>query len=113
MQCHHALRNGVVGLIMFLAIKPKKKGLRHSEWGIIRQSERKNLTQMSNNAVGVVYHSLQQFLTEATWDAQKVNERRLKVMQQCSQTKVRRGFILIIDNSGHRKSGDETSRLLF
>lgn len=64
---------------------------------------------MSNNAVGVVYHSLHHFLTEATWDAIKVNERRLKVMQQCRQTKINRGFTLIIDDSGHRKSGNETA----
>lgn len=64
---------------------------------------------MSNNAVGVVYHSLHHFLTEATWDAQKVNSRRLQVMQQCSQTKVRRGFTLIVDDSGHRKSGTSTA----
>jgi len=47
---------------------------------------------MSNNAVGVVYHSFHHFLTEATWDLEKVNDRRLQVMQQCSQTKINRGF---------------------
>lgn len=30
-------------------------------------------------------------------------------MQQCSQTKVRRGFTLIIDDFGDRKSGNETA----
>ncbi|GAC1457265.1 MAG: hypothetical protein NVSMB70_00890 [Chamaesiphon sp.] len=30
-------------------------------------------------------------------------------MQQCSQTRVNRGFTLIIDDSGHRKSGNETA----
>jgi len=30
-------------------------------------------------------------------------------MQQCSQTKIKRGFTLIIDDSGHRKSGKETA----
>ena len=76
------------------------------------ESERKNLAQMSNNAIGVVYHQLHHFLTEATWDAEKVNERRLQIMQQCSQTKVRKGFTLIIDDSGHRKSAEpETLRL--
>jgi SRSO17 transposase len=30
-------------------------------------------------------------------------------MQQCSQTKVRRGFTLIIDDSGHRNCGNETA----
>ena len=87
----------------------QKKGFRHYLGGLLGESERKNLTQMSNNAVGVVYHQLHHFLTEATWDAEKVNEQRLKVMQQCSQTKVRRGFTLIIDDSGHRKSGNETA----
>jgi SRSO17 transposase len=77
--------------------------------GLLGESERKNLTQISNNSVGVVYHQLHHFLTEATWDSQKVNERRLQVMQQCSQTKVKRGFTLIIDDSGHRKSGNETA----
>lgn len=86
----------------------QKKGFRHYLGGLLGESERKNLTQMSNNAVGVVYHQLHHFLTEATWDAQKVNERRLQVMQQCSQTKIKRGFTLIIDDSGHRKSGKST-----
>lgn len=87
----------------------QKKGFRHYLGGLLGESERKNLTQMSNNAVGVVYHQLHHFLTEATWDSEKVNERRLQVMQQCSQTKVKRGFTLIIDDSGHRKSGNETA----
>ena len=86
----------------------QKKGFRHYLGGLLGESERKNLTQMSNNAVGVVYNQLHHFLTEATWDAQKVNERRLQVMQQCSQTKLNRGFTLIIDDSGHRKSGKST-----
>jgi hypothetical protein len=87
----------------------QKKGFRHYLGGLLGESERKNLTQMSHNAVGVVYHQLHHFLTEATWNAEKVNERRLQVMQQCSQTKVRRGFTLIIDDSGHRKSGNQTA----
>ncbi len=87
----------------------QKKGFRHYIGGLLGESERKNLTQMSNNAVGVVYHQLHHFLTEATWDEKKVNERRLQVMQQCSQTKIKRGFTLIIDDSGHRKSGNQTA----
>lgn len=34
----------------------QKKGFRHYLGGLLGESERKNLTQMSNNAVGVVYH---------------------------------------------------------
>jgi SRSO17 transposase len=86
----------------------QKKGFRHYLGRLLGESERKNLTQMSNNAVGVVYHQLHHFLTEAAWGSEKVNERRLQVMQQCSQTKIKRGFTVIIDDSGHRKSGKST-----
>lgn len=87
----------------------QKKGFRQYLGGLLGESERKNLTQMSNNAIGVVYHQLHHFLTEASWNVEEVNERRLQIMQQCSQTKVRKGFTLIIDDSGHRKSGKETA----
>jgi SRSO17 transposase len=76
-------------------LRPKKKGLDtiwEDYWVLC---ERKNITQMSNNAVGVVYHQLHHFLTEATWDAERLNERRLQVIQQCNQTKLKRGFTLI------------------
>jgi hypothetical protein len=36
----------------------------------------------------------------------ELNQRRLEVMNQCRQTKINRGFSLIIDDSGHRKSGN-------
>jgi len=63
---------------------------------------------MANNAVGVTYHRLHHFLTEAPWSAAEVNERRLQVMNKCSQTHISRGFTLILDDSGHRKSGNFT-----
>ena len=89
----------------------QKKVFRHYLGGLLDPSERKNITQMSNNAVSVVYHQLHHFLTEATRDADLLNERRLQVMQQCNQTKLKRGFTLIIDDSGHRKSGKETAEV--
>lgn len=64
---------------------------------------------MASNAVGVVYHRLHHFLTEAPWSASQLNERRLEVMNQCSQTRIGRGFSLIVDDSGHRKSGNFTA----
>ena len=80
--------------------KAQKTGFRHYLGGLLGESERKNLTQLSKDAVGVTYHRLDHFLTEAPWNAELVNERRWEVMQQCSQTKIRRGFTLIIDDSG-------------
>ncbi len=86
----------------------QKREFRNYLAGLIGESERKNLSQMANNAVGVTYHRLHHFLTEAPWESQQVNERRLIVMNQCSQTRINRGFTLIIDDSGHRKSGNFT-----
>ena len=48
-------------------------------------------------------------MTEAPWSAKQVNQRRLEVMNQCSQTRISRGFTLIVDDSGHRKSGNFTA----
>ena len=86
----------------------QKREFRHYIGGLLGESERKNLSQMADNAVGVTYHRLHHFLTEAPWESQEVNERRLRVMNQCSQTRISRGFTLIIDDSGHRKSGNFT-----
>ena len=92
-----------------LRTKAQKREFRHYIGGLLGESERKNLSQMARDAVEVTYHKLHHFLTEATWSAQKINERRLEVMNKCSQTRISRGFSLIIDDSGHRKSGSFTA----
>ena len=86
----------------------QKREFRNYIGGLLGESERKNLSQIADNAVGVIYHRLHHFLTEAPWDAKQINERRLEVMNQCSQTRIGRGFTLIVDDSGHRKSGNFT-----
>ena len=87
----------------------QKREFRNYVGGLLGESERKNLSQMADNSVGVTYHRLHHFLTEAPWDAKQVNQQRLLVMNQCSQTRINRGFTLIVDDSGHRKSGNFTS----
>ena len=86
----------------------QKKWFRHYLGGLLGESERKNLFQMAADAVGVSYHSLHHFLTESVWSADQINERRLEVMNKCSQTRISKGFSLIVDDSGHRKSGNFT-----
>jgi SRSO17 transposase len=88
--------------------KAQKKGFRNYLGGLLGQSERKNLSQMANNAIGIEYHQLHHFLTEAPWSDAKVNELRLETMNKCSQTRISSRFSLIIDDSGHRKSGNFT-----
>ena len=92
-----------------LRTKAQKREFRHYLGGLLGESERKNIYQMASDSVGVTYHKLHHFLTEATWSAEKINERRLGVMNKCSQTRISRGFSLIIDDSGHRKSGNFTA----
>ena len=87
----------------------QKREFRHYLGGLLGESERKNLSQMASNSIGVTDHRLHHFLTEAPWSDSKLNECRLQVMNQCSQTRISRGFSLIIDDSGHRKSGNFTS----
>ncbi len=84
--------------------KAQKTGFRQYIGGLLGESERKNLTQRSDNAIGVVYNRLHHFLTDAPWEESKINERRLEVMNKCSQTRITKGFSLILDDSGHRKS---------
>ena len=57
----------------------------------------------------MTYHKLHHFLTESLWSEDEINERRLEIMNKCSQTKISRGFSLIVDDSGHRKSGNFTA----
>jgi len=92
-----------------LRTKAQKREFRHYLGGLLGESERKNVSQMARDSVEVIYHKLHHFLTEATWEADKINERRLEVMSKSNQTRISRGFSLIVDDSGHRKSGNFTA----
>ncbi len=92
-----------------LRTKAQKREFRHYIGGLLGESERKNVSQMARDSVEVTYHKLHHFLTEATWEADKINERRLEVMSKSNQTRISRGFSLIVDDSGHRKSGNFTA----
>jgi len=92
-----------------LKTKAQKREFRHYLGGLLGESERKNVSQMARDAVEVTYHKLHHFLSEATWSAETLNERRLEVMNKCNQTRISQGFSLIVDDSGHRKSGNFTT----
>lgn len=63
---------------------------------------------MTDNIIGSSYHNVHHFISKSSWSALKINERRLQVMNKCNQTRIRNNFALIIDDSGHRKSGNFT-----
>lgn len=88
--------------------KGQKKGFRYYLAGLLGESKRKNIAQMTNNFVDASYNNIYHFISFAQWDENLINERRLKIMNKGNQTKIRNGFSLIIDDSGHRKSGNFT-----
>lgn len=88
--------------------KAQKRELRHYLAGLLGESERKNITQIAHNNLAITYHKLHHFMTDSPWSSSKVNDRRLTIISQCRQTKIARLFSLIIDDSGHRKSGNFT-----
>ena len=49
------------------------------------------------------------FFLSSIGSAEEVNDRRLEVINKCNQTRINSGFSLIVDDSGHRKSGNFTS----
>lgn len=77
--------------------------------GILGDTDRKNIWQMAQTTVGAGYHNVHHFISQSPWSDSEVNQRRLEILQTCRQTKIRDGFCLIIDDSGHRKSGGSTA----
>ena len=53
---------------------------------------------MTNNIIGALYDNVYNFISFSPWDEQLINERRLQIMNQGDQTKIRNGFSLIIDD---------------
>ena len=77
--------------------------------GILGDTERKNIWAIATSLVNGNYHSLHHFIHDAPWNASAVNDRRLQILQMCRQTRIKDGFDLILDDSGHRKSGSATA----
>ena len=65
---------------------PKKTGFRHYLGGLLGESERKNISQMANNSIGVVYNRLHHFIADSPWKPTQINQRRLEIINKRSQT---------------------------
>ena len=89
--------------------KGQKNGFRYYLAGLLGESKRKNISQMSDNIVDATYHKIHHFIAKSSWNVDAVNERRLEILNKRNQTRIRNGFSLIIDDSGHIKSGNFTS----
>jgi hypothetical protein len=76
--------------------------------GLLGEGHRKNIWVIAAQTVGVSYLNLHHFVHDSPWDAQALNERRIDLIWHYRQTRPRNGFQLILDDSGHRKSGSQT-----
>lgn len=54
---------------------------------------------------------LQFFLSESTWDPERVNARRLELLRADEATAPHSGGVLVIGNSGDRKDGTATAHV--
>jgi DDE superfamily endonuclease len=85
--------------------------------GLLLPTERnKTLTALANTepVVGAQHphaQSLQWFLSESTWDAESVNERRIAVLGAAPDTAPSEQGVLVIDEHGDRKWGSKTAHI--
>ena len=70
---------------------PQKIGFRHYLGGLLGESERKNISQMANNSIGVVYNRLHHFIADSPWKPTQINQRRLEIINKRSQSKFKKG----------------------
>lgn len=51
------------------------------------------------------------FVSESTWDADKVNDRRLELLREQPETAPHDGGVIVIDDSGDREDGTVTAHV--
>jgi SRSO17 transposase len=89
--------------------RPQRDRFRRYLEGLLLPAERnKTLTALANTepVTGAQHphaQSLQWFLSESTWDAEAVNERRLAVLREDPVTAPTADGVLVIDEHGDRK----------
>jgi SRSO17 transposase len=88
--------------------RSQKKGFRTYLAGLFGDAHRKNLAQITQGTVDGSYNQIRHFLNESPWSELAMNEERLDIMMSRRQTKIGKNCTMILDDSGHRKSGHET-----
>ena len=95
----------------------QRAGFRQYLAGLLLPAERsKTLTALANvepvlGAQAPAAQRLQWFLSESTWDAAAVTARRLALLRLDPATAPHAGGVLIVDETGDRKDGDQTAHV--
>src|SRR5215813_4095865 len=95
----------------------QRRGFREYLTGLLAPRDRnKTLTCLAGAepVVGAQHPAVQRlqfFLSESTWDPERVNARRLELLLQGEATAPHAGGVLVIDDSGDRKDGTATAHV--
>jgi SRSO17 transposase len=94
-----------------LARLPQRRGFRDYLAGLLAPRDRnKTLTALADAEpiVGAQHREaqrLQYFLSESVWDAEAVNQVRVRLLREDTLTRPHPGGVLVIDDTGDRKDG--------
>jgi hypothetical protein len=95
----------------------QRRGLRAYLQGLLLPRDRnKTLTALAGaepvvGAQHAAVQGLQFFVSESTWDAEQVNQRRLELLLGDPATRPHGQGVLVIDDSGDRKDGHHTAHV--
>lgn len=76
--------------------------------GLFLELKRTNIQAIGFKTPQSNYEKLQYFISEAKWDHEELNNRRINLLQACRATKSCTKGVLVIDNSGCKKWGLKT-----
>jgi hypothetical protein len=100
-----------------LARLAQRRGFRAYLEGVLLPRDRnKTLTSLAGaepvvGAQHAAVQGLQWFLSEATWDHQRVNQRRVELLLSDPATASHDQGVLVLDDSGDRKAGRQTAHV--
>ncbi len=91
-----------------LFIKPQFKNFKIYPFGLQLELKRTNIQTINECRPKSNYDSLHHFLTNSPWDEEKVNNRRIEIIQRDNRTKSRPHGALVIDDVACKKSKSAT-----
>ena len=97
--------------------RAQRRSFRDYLQGLLLPRDRnKTLTALAGTEPGVgaqaaAVQRLQSFVSESTWEATAVNQRRLELLQADARTTTHEEGVLVIDDTGDRKSGKQTAHV--
>ena len=101
---------------LFATLAQRQVFRRYLEGLLLPTERNKTLTALANTEplVGAQHkeaQGLQWFLSESSWDPQRINRRRVELLLEDPKTAPREGGALLIDETGDRKDGKKTAHI--